>query len=115
MVFMHMPISQFASAYNAWAARSFVAEIGTGEPIREPISFMPNAANIFNSIIELESTTHVFAGHDHLNNYSINYQGVRLTSVLKTGNRSRSAPDLNGGTLITINSERAVVIKNIIV
>lgn len=35
--------------------------------------------NLFEAMVELDSTKAVFCGHDHDNNFSIEYQGIRLT------------------------------------
>ncbi len=35
--------------------------------------------NLFETMVELDSTKAVFCGHDHDNNFSIEYQGIRLT------------------------------------
>ena len=63
---------------------------------------------MFNVIKELDSTKYVFAGHDHLNNYSVMYDGIRLTYAMKTGDRCSQTPGQNGGTLITMGDETTV-------
>ncbi len=35
--------------------------------------------NLFETMVELDSTKAVFCGHDHDNNFSIEYEGIRLT------------------------------------
>lgn len=40
----------------------------------------------FAAIKEMNSTKNVICGHDHVNDFSLLYQGVRLTYALKTGN-----------------------------
>ena len=39
-----------------------------------------------------------------MNNFSINYRGVRLTYALKTGPGAYWEPEMNGGTVIKIGS-----------
>ena len=46
----------------------------------------------------------VFIGHDHLNNYSILYGGIRYTYGLKTGAYDMYNPETLGGTLISVTA-----------
>ena len=48
------------------------------------------------------SLSHTFAGHDHVNAYSVDYQGVRLTYGLKSSRQFYYSEELVGGTLITL-------------
>ena len=58
----------------------------------------------FDKVKELGSTKDIIAGHDHMNDYSILYEGVRLSYALHTGMSSHHRKDMCGGTVITINS-----------
>ncbi len=69
----------------------------------EGASAYPEDDGAFDAIKETNHTKNVLAGHSHTNSYSINYQGVRLTFVLKTTDGSYYNPELNGGTVITVN------------
>lgn len=44
----------------------------------------------------------VFVGHNHTNNFSIVYDGIRVTCGLKTGTHDRDRTDMLGGTSITV-------------
>lgn len=48
--------------------------------------------------------THVLAGHDHCNNFMVDYEGIRLMFACKTGPGCYWQKAMNGGTIITINS-----------
>ena len=48
---------------------------------------------------------HILVGHDHINNWIIRYDGVRMIYALKTGAGCYWDPVLNGGTVIKIGSE----------
>lgn len=54
---------------------------------------------------ELKSTKHIIAGHDHVNNYMIDYQDIRLITGLKTGPGCYWNPRLNGGTVVRVTSD----------
>lgn len=52
---------------------------------------------------EKGSTKDIVVGHDHVNDYSVLYQNVRLTYALKTGFGSYWRSDLIGGTTLHVN------------
>lgn len=56
--------------------------------------------------------THMFIGHDHINNASIKLNDIIMTYGLKTGYGSYFDKDLSGGTLISIDSNRNVKIQH---
>ncbi len=59
----------------------------------------------FDLIKELGSTKHILCGHDHNNNSSILYKGVRLTYASKTGCGGYYDPRQNGCTVIKIGRD----------
>ena len=70
---------------------------------REAIGSPNYDDGVFNVISKLNHTKNVIAGHEHINNFSIPYKGIRLSYALKTGVCAYADRDLNGGTLITID------------
>ena len=67
---------------------------------------------VFEAIKEMGHTKNVICGHDHVNNYSINHEGVRLTFALKTGPGCYWNENLNGGTLLSINKDGELSVKH---
>lgn len=65
----------------------------------------PQSNGFFDLIKAKGSTKNVICGHDHVSDYSIEYQGVRLTYSLKDGPGCYWEPELNGGTTLTIASD----------
>ena len=57
---------------------------------------------MMDALVEMNHTKHVLAGHDHINNSSICYRGVRLTYALKTGTGCYANWRLTGGTVYRI-------------
>ncbi|MBQ7580578.1 MAG: metallophosphoesterase [Clostridia bacterium] len=55
--------------------------------------------------VKATDTKYVFCGHDHLNNFSVMYDGVRLTYNTKCGNNSGMRFTQNGGTVIALDGE----------
>lgn len=67
-------------------------------------------SSFFSKIRESGNTKFIFCAHDHLNDFSLDYEGIRLTYMLKTGKGAGNTHGMNGATLITIGNEG---IKNV--
>lgn len=67
----------------------------------------PGAVNNYfmDKVIELGSTKNMLFGHDHVNNASFIYEGVRLSYSLKLGYGCYYEDGLMGGSTFTINSD----------
>lgn len=102
MAFFHIPLPEFSLAVEAFKEDRL--DEGSFGGVREGVFCPPVNSGLFNSMKELGSTTHIFNGHDHVNSLSVDWQGIRMTYVLKTGPASYSDKDLQGGTLVTIKS-----------
>lgn len=71
--------------------------------LHEPISAYPEDEGAFDIICQLGSTKNIICGHNHVNNWVVNYNGVRFIFGTKTGCGSYWEPEINGGTVISIN------------
>ncbi len=72
--------------------------------MHESISCYPFADDgVFEVIKEEGLTKYILAGHDHVNNWIITYDDVKLIYGLKTGAGCYWEPLLNGGTILKIN------------
>lgn len=84
-VFLHVPLMEYKNAWNEY--------VGNGYADTENVKYNYGKAgesgkvvypglyedNFFETMQELHSTDTVFCGHDHLNNFSVNYKGIDLT------------------------------------
>lgn len=84
-VFLHVPLSEYKDAWNEY--------VNNGYADTENVKYRYGVAgesgkvvypgiyedNFFETMLELGSTDSVFCGHDHLNNFSVNYKGIDLT------------------------------------
>ena len=82
LVFFHIPLQQYRTAYELYEAGSDEVRYYFGENGEKMInkvccSNYPSA--LFDRMLALGSTTGVFCGHDHYNNMSLEYKGIRLT------------------------------------
>ena len=69
----------------------------------EDVSSYPYDDGVFAAIKEKGITKHVIAGHDHVNNWIIRYDGVKMIFALKTGPGCYWDSCMNGGTVLKIN------------
>ncbi len=112
-VIMHMPFREYAIAYEQYlkAVRDGnqtlidEAEFIEGTKMNEAVCAASTDFGFFNAIKEQNSTKNVIVGHDHNNDYSLVYQGVRLTYAVKTGLEAYCIKDgsMNGYTKLTIS------------
>ena len=77
----------------------------------EHITYSDAACGLFPAMKALGSTKNVVVGHDHLNSFSIPYEGIRLTYGMASS--SVGLKNVVGGTLITINSNGNATIKHV--
>lgn len=103
-LFFHIALPEYYTAYLQWKDSGYAPEMGFGEK-REEICCPSVNSGLFAAIQEQGSTKNVVVGHDHINSFSVLYEGVRLTYGLKTGDRCYASNDLNGGTLLTLTQD----------
>lgn len=83
--FFHIPLVEYKDAWYEYANNGFkdtenvkLMHGGAGEGGKVVYSGM-HEDNLFEKMLELGSTKAVFCGHDHYNNFSVDYKGIRLT------------------------------------
>ena len=79
--------------------------------MHESVCYSDASVGLFDSMIELGSTKNVIVGHDHINNFSINYQGIRLTYGMASS--GVGLKKTVGGTLLTVDDEGKVILQHI--
>ncbi|MBQ7912432.1 MAG: metallophosphoesterase [Clostridia bacterium] len=78
------------------------------------INFYGLHSDLFAKAKELGSTKGFFCGHNHQANFSILYEGIRLTFGNKTGTYDSHSLDKQGGTLITLtNAGQSMFVRHI--
>lgn len=121
LMFFHIPLVEYKTAYDEYKNNGYKDTDNVryiygiaGEP-DELICCGVNQDNMFEKMLELKSTQGVFVGHDHLNNFSLEYNGgsgdyyIRLTYGLSIdylayfGIAKKTAQ--RGGTIITVRPD----------
>ncbi len=111
-VFLHIPTAEYEIAYNA----AFDTEAGAfrngfdaiGEKHEEVCCCyrdgIPYEEGFFRTLKETGLVRHIICGHEHMNNFSILWDGIRLTYTMKVGRGSGYQPGFDGGTLIKVDA-----------
>ena len=85
LVFLHIPLGEVKTGYDEYVANgreiggnvsSFLGHDGEKNEVVYPSD---KGDNLFEKILELDNTKYVFFGHDHFNNFVMNYKGVTLS------------------------------------
>ena len=111
-VMFHIPLPEYQYAFDAaWEVfpKKWKSEYAACGEMHENICCemrdgVPVQRGFFRLLKDTGTVKHVFCGHEHLNDFSILYQGIRLTYTMKVGKASGGLPGLNGGTEIVIGS-----------
>ena len=106
LAFFHIPMKEYMTRYKdgerLWGFK-FPKEDGTPAIDDE----------MFEKMAELGSTKGCFVGHDHMNNFSVEYQGIRLTYGLSCDHNIYMTP-FRGGTLINIKNDGTFTTQSLI-
>lgn len=82
--FMHIPLTEYREAWNEFVDNGYndtenvKYNYGTVGESGKFVYCGINDDHLFETMQELGSTDSVFCGHDHLNNFSLNYKGINL-------------------------------------
>lgn len=118
MLFFHIPLQEYKEAYELYESGSdevqyYYGEIG--ETMIDKICSSKYPSKLFNTALELGSTKAMFCGHDHYNNLSVEYKGIRLTYGYSIDYLAMPGIEEDtkqrGATLITINKSGEYEIK----
>lgn len=82
MLFFHIPLQEYKTAYELYESGSdevtyYFGE--NGEKMIDKVCCSDHPSKLFETAKELGSTKAMFCGHDHYNNLSVEYRGIRLT------------------------------------
>lgn len=118
MVFFHMPLQEYKEAYELYESgntdvKYFYGNIG--EKMIDKICCSKYPSSLFDTAQRLGSTKAMFCGHDHYNNLSVEYKGIRLTYGYSIDYLAMPGieddTEQRGATLITIDRNGDYVIE----
>ena len=117
--YFHMPLQQYKTAYDLYKSGSDEVKYyfgSNGEP-NNLITASKHSSKLFDTAVELGSTKGFFCGHDHYNNASIEYKGIRLTYGMSIdylvlfGIANKT--EQRGSTLVTTHRDSSIDIEQI--
>ncbi len=85
LLFFHIPIAEYREAWAEYSQNGYKDTenvklvYGTASESGRIIYNSDIPDNLFETMQELGGTHGTFCGHDHINNFSIDYKGIRLT------------------------------------
>ena len=103
-MYMHIPLREYCDAYFDWVKSGFDPAVGMGE-VNEAICSGAVSTGMFDAILEEGSTKNVVVGHDHENNFSALYKGVRLSYGMKCADECSWREYMSGGSIVTVDEE----------
>ncbi len=113
-VWMHIPLPEYQYAkdefYNTWK-HSWAPECSGYGEIHEKIccerdaDSNPVQRGFYEAAKSVGTIKNIICGHEHMNNFSVMYDGIRITYTLKLGFSSGFQPGFNGGTVITVTEK----------
>lgn len=123
LMFMHIPLCEYENVNRLDKFGEYVptgkAKILYGSQY-ESIGCSPVNSGMFSLIKELGSTQAVFAGHDHVNDFCAEYEGIKLVYVQTGGYETYTMGDLRkwdeskwmqGATVITVKNDGSIELK----
>ncbi len=111
---MHIPMATYQFAYDAaWNSEGKRWNEGYGacgewhEKIccHRDADGNPIDNGLFDAMKQVGNTDFVFCGHEHMNNFSIVYDDIRLTYTMKIGKGSGYQVGFDGGTVVTVSDK----------
>lgn len=85
LAFFHMPIPEYKTAYDEYKENGYKdtenVQYKYGKAGEKDVVVYSSSYNygFFDKVKELGSTQGLFCGHDHMNNFSLEYEGIRLS------------------------------------
>ena len=120
MIFFHIPLQEYKEAYMLYESGSDDVTYYFGsndEKMLDKVCCSEFPSKLFDTAEELGSTTGFFCGHDHYNNMSLEYKGMRLTygmsiDYLAMPGIARDTKQ-RGATLITVHEDGSSSIEQV--
>lgn len=110
LMFYHIPLPEVNDAWAAYKKGEAVNK-NNGEMNETPCNPDYNSG-FFDVIVEKGSTTGMYFGHDHVNNFIINYKGVDFGYGVKATDRVYFNDSMLGGRVITLKEDHTVTYQD---
>lgn len=105
LMFYHIPLFEINAAYDE-GTRIYDGPKGNGDGKREDCCPPKENSGFFDKIKAKGSTKGMFFGHDHINTFETDYQGVKFCYGIKSTDRIYYDDDLLGYQTITLDGDQ---------
>ena len=111
LMFYHIPLPE---VNDAWEAAQKDPSLNKNGGVRGEAPCNPEYnSGFFDVIVEKNSTRGMYFGHDHVNNFIVNYKGVDFGYGIKATDRIYYSEKLLGGRVITIKEDHSLAYEDI--
>ncbi len=107
LLFFHIPLPEFADAWDAAQSGSPDAVLECGE-MNEKVSCPKYNSGFFDKILTLDSSRAIIVGHDHVNNFRVLYKGIYMCYGINSTDRIYYQDGMIGGQVITVHSDHSL-------
>ena len=107
MLFFHKPLIE---TYYGYYDTLYYNKPLEGER-REGVAYVRRDVGIFNKAYRLNSTKAIIYGHNHRNNYSVDYYGIKLCFGTKSSRAAYHDRDLIGGSVYVLKPDNTIQIE----
>ena len=107
LMFYHIPLPEINDAWDKAQAGDPSAILKYGEKGEAACPPEYNS-HFFDKILEKKSTTGMYFGHDHLNNFIVNYKGIDFAYGIKATDRIYYTEKMLGGRTIVLHDDHSV-------
>lgn len=114
LAFFHVPLVEYLSAAQA-VNRGELHYEEEDDVCGETVCCPRINTGLFDVMKELGSTKGCFVGHDHVNDFSVIYDGIMLAYGVKSSHDIYHRDDMLGGRLISLKDNNTFTSKKIIV
>ena len=113
-VILHIPLEEYRTAYDAaWDGSGWKEGFEAFGDRKEAICPEEGSEGFFELVQHIGLTRNILCGHDHTNDFSVLYEGVRLSYGMRLGVYGSHHPDNMGATLLTIDDAGTLELKHI--
>lgn len=115
LMFYHIPLPEVNDAWEAAEKdSSLIINPTDSEGQKNEPSCNPEYNSGFYSVIkELGSTHGMYFGHDHINNFIINYEGIHFGYGIKATDRIYADDGMLGGRVIVLHNDHSLTYEDI--